>query len=244
VSEVSASLRHVHALVAAERVDPDATDGTAERLDRLCRAAARALPATGVGVSLLDPDGFAGVVASSDAISAVIEEMQFTLGEGPCHDAHATRRPVLVPDLEAGHDRWPLYVQAVSDHEIHAVFAFPLQVGAARLGALDVYQREAGPLVDPGLAQALTFAEVATSFLIDGQAGLEGDQVDPGLEEALQHGYQLHQAQGMVMVMLDVNAAEALVRLRAYAYANERRLSDVVEDIVARRLRLDKDQQQ
>ena len=123
--------------------------------------------------------------------------------------------PVLVPDLKR-HDRWPLYAQAVADHDIQAAFSFPLQVGAARLGALDVYQREAGPLVD--VAQALTFAEVDTGFLIDGQAGLEGDQLDPGLEEALQHGYRLHQAQGMVMVTLDVDAEEALVRLRAFAY--------------------------
>ena len=235
-----ASLRHVHALVAAEVANPETAGGTAERLDRLCRAAARALPASGVGVSLLDPEGFTGVVATSDEISALIEEMQFTLGEGPCHEAHATRHPVLAPDLD-WHDRWPLYAQAVADHDIRAVFSFPLQVGAARLGALDVYQREAGPLMD--VAQALTFAEVATGFLIDGQAGLEGDQQDPGLEEALQDGYRLHQAQGMIMVMLDVDAAEALVRLRAYAYAAERRLSDVVQEIVAKRLRLEKDQQ-
>lgn len=243
MNDTVASLEHVHALVSAESIDPEAVDGTAERLDRLCRAAARALPASGVGVSLMDPQGFTGVVASSDAISAVIEEMQFTLGEGPCHEAHATRRPVLVPDIETGHIRWPLYAQAVAGHEIRAVFAFPLQVGAARLGALDVYQRETGPLVNPGLAQALTFAEVATGFLIDGQARLAGDQLDPGLEEALHGGYQLHQAQGMVMVMLAVDAAEALVRVRGYAYANERRLSEVVQDIVARRLRLEKDEQ-
>ena len=240
MSEATSSLRHVHALVAAEDVDPDVLDGTAERLDRLCRAAARALPASGVGVCLMDPEGFTGGVASSDAISALIEEMQFTLGEGPCHDAHATRRPVLAPDLEDGQHRWPLYAQAVADHDIRAVFAFPLQVGAAQLGALDVYQREAGPLVD--VAQALTFAEIATGFLIDGQAQLEGDELDPGLEEALQSGYRLHQAQGMVMVMLDVDATEALVRLRGYAYANERRLTEVVQDIVARRLQLDKDE--
>jgi GAF domain/ANTAR domain len=235
----SSSLAHVHALVAAEPVDPTIPRGTGDRLDRLCRAAARALPASGVGVSLLDPQGFSGVVASSDAISAAIEEIQFNLGEGPCHEAHASRHAVLVPDIEAVHGRWPLYSQAVAGHDIRAVFSFPLQVGGARLGALDVYRREAGPLVD--LAQVLTFAEVATGFLIDGQAGLEGDEVDPGLEEALRAGYRLHQAQGMVMVMLGVGAAEALVRLRAYAYGAERRLSEVVQDIVAKRIRLDKD---
>lgn len=241
MSDADPLLSHVHALVATETTDPEALDGTAERLDRLCRAAARALPASGVAVSLLDPKGFTGVIASSDPISAVIEEMEFMLGEGPCHEAHATSHPVLVPDLE-GHNRWPLYAQAVAAHDIRAVFSFPLQVGAARLGALNVYRRQAGPMVNPALAQALTFAEIATRFLIDGQAGLAGDELDPGLDEALQRGYQVHQAQGMVMVMLGVRAAEALVRLRAYAYARERRLSQVVQDIVVGRLRLEKDE--
>ena len=53
--------------------------------------------------------------------------------------------------------------------------------------------------------------------------------------------FELHQAQGMVMVQLGVSLAAALALLRAYAYANERDLVDVARDVVARTLRLDKD---
>jgi hypothetical protein len=42
----------------------------------------------------------------------------------------------------------------------------------------------------------------------------------------------------MLTVQLGVTAAEALTRLRAYAYTQDRRLADVASDIVARRLRL------
>jgi hypothetical protein len=45
----------------------------------------------------------------------------------------------------------------------------------------------------------------------------------------------------MLTVQLGVTAAEAFVRLRAYAYRADRRLADVAGDIVARRLRLDRD---
>jgi GAF domain-containing protein len=243
VSEAPISLRQVLSLVAAERSgDGDDTGGTGGQLKRLCKAAARALPASGVGISLMDRAGFTGVVAASDPESTIIEEMQFTLGEGPCHEAHVTRQPVLVPDLaEAGPDRWPAYAAAASDRDVGAVFSFPVQIGAAQLGAMDVYQRTAGPLPGHGVAQALTFAEAAAGFLIDGQTGLQGDELDPGLEDALQAGYQVHQAQGMVMVMLDVDCTEALVRLRAYAFAVERPLGDVVRDIVSRKLRLERD---
>jgi hypothetical protein len=242
VSEAPISLRQVLSLVADEPSGQGTGSGTGGQLKRLCKAAARLLPATGVGISLMDRDGFTGVVAASDHESTIIEEMQFTLGEGPCHDAHVTRQPVLVPDLaEVGPTRWPAYSAAATDRDVGAVLSFPIQIGAAQLGALDVYQRQAGPLVGQGVARALTFAEAAAGFLIDGQAGLEGDELDPGLEAALHGGYQIHQAQGMVMVMLGVDCTEALVRLRAYAFAVERTLGDVVRDIVGRKLRLERD---
>jgi hypothetical protein len=43
----------------------------------------------------------------------------------------------------------------------------------------------------------------------------------------------------MVAAQLGIGLGEALVRLRAYAFANDRLLSDVAEDVVARRLRLE-----
>ena len=52
---------------------------------------------------------------------------------------------------------------------------------------------------------------------------------------------EIYQAAGMVTVQLDVDITEALARMRAYAYAEERPLSEVARDIVARRLRLERD---
>jgi hypothetical protein len=49
---------------------------------------------------------------------------------------------------------------------------------------------------------------------------------------------QIDQAAGMLTEQLGARFAEAFVRLRAYAYANDLRLADVARDIVARRLRM------
>jgi AmiR/NasT family two-component response regulator len=54
-------------------------------------------------------------------------------------------------------------------------------------------------------------------------------------------GLVIDQATGMLTGQLGVGAAEAFARLRAYAYAQDRRLADVAGDIVARRLRLHPD---
>ena len=45
----------------------------------------------------------------------------------------------------------------------------------------------------------------------------------------------------MISVQLGVDLGEALVRLRAYAFASGAALGDVADDVVNRRLRLDLD---
>ena len=52
------------------------------------------------------------------------------------------------------------------------------------------------------------------------------------------HRAEVHQATGIVAVQLGVDVAEALVRVRAYAYAHDRQVAAVAGDIVARRLQL------
>jgi hypothetical protein len=67
--------------------------------DGLVRLCARTLPVSGVGLAVMTEEGPAGTVAASDGGALQLEELQFTLGEGPCVDASRTGRPVLVPDL-------------------------------------------------------------------------------------------------------------------------------------------------
>ena len=216
--------------------------GVVGLMSRLCRAAVLVIPAAGVGVSVLDGGSFSGVVAASDEDSRSLEELQFTLGEGPCRDVHATGLPVLEPELvPALAGRWPGYAVQAYERGVRAVFAVPVQAGARRLGVLDFYRRRAGRLEPEGLARAQSFAEVAADILVDGQGRSGPGTLDDGLDDALAYRYVVYQAQGMVMVDLGVTLDEALARLRAHAFAQERAIADVATDIVAGRLRLDAD---
>jgi hypothetical protein len=243
MDELSGRIADANRLIDNEPRLPGAAPGTIGRLERLCSALSRALPAMGVGVSLLAADNYGGgTVAASDAASRVIEELQFTLGEGPCIDAYASRSPILEPDLAGrGTRRWPGYGPAAQDHGVGAVFAFPLQVGAARAGALDVYLDVPGALSPDGLARAFTFAEVAVGLLVDDQHGIAGSQGGFDLDDVLAYRLEVYQAQGMLMVDLGVGIDEAIARLRAYAFAEGRALSDVANDIVNGRLSLERD---
>src|SRR6478736_9973719 len=209
-------------------------------MQQLCRAAASELSATGAGVSLLAQNGDASVLAASGPDIETVEQLQFTLGEGPCLDASALGRPVLTPDLSvAARARWPGYAPAVRGHGIDAVFAFPLQLGGARLGAMDVYRDRTGSLSTRDLHQGLAFAEAAMSTLLDAQAAADNER--PAFGRALDGQFEVYRAQGMVQAQLGVSLQEAMARLRAHAYAQDRPLHEVAADVVARRLVLEPD---
>jgi hypothetical protein len=194
-----------------------------------------------------DPDFVMGVTGP---VSEQLAELQLMLGEGPCHDVLASAGPVLAGDLGDAEftGRWPAFTPAACQLGAGAVFAFPLIVGAIRAGVLGLYRGSPGPLPGRQLGDLLILADAATVLLlgsVDGGAGDgDGAAVDGQAPDLALHRAEIDQATGMLTVQLDVTAAEAFVRLRAYAYAQDRRLADVAGDIVARRLRLGRDRGQ
>jgi hypothetical protein len=173
-----------------------------------------------------------------------LAELQLMLGDGPCHEALASAAPVLAADLgnEVSGRRWPGFAPEARRAGAGAVFAFPLMIGAIRAGAMGMYRVVPG-LLGPHFGDCLTLADAATVLLLD-SAG-EGEGVDgdgAGLDwqapHLARHRAEIDQATGMLVVQLGVTAAEAFVRLRAYASAQDRRLAEVASDIVVWRLRL------
>jgi hypothetical protein len=242
VSESEAGRRRAEGLTHAQP-SQQGLQGTAQTLHKLCCAAGLDLPASGVGISLLSETGVPAMAAVSDLVSERVEELQFTLGEGPCLDAFTSRRPVLTEDLDiGGATRWPAYSSAAGEHGVRAVFAFPLTVGTSCLGALDVYRAHPGPLSPQALAAALAFADYATATLLTGQQQAGPDRPPPGLDDVLASRFEVHQAQGMLTVQLGVGLDEALIRLRAHAFAQGRSLGLVARDVLAGTLVIERDE--
>jgi GAF domain-containing protein len=218
---------------------PGPADHVVERLRSLCGHAMTTLPASGAGLSVVSTDRQYSLLTAADPASERLEELQFVLGEGPCVDAATSRRPVLVSDLgREGPLRWPAYASAMDEAGVSAVFAFPLQIGAAQLGVLDFFRTRPGDLSGPELTRAFALADAAVAILLDKHdrsaeaPGPDGMPVGPS---------ELFQAQGMVMIQIGGTLAEAMSRIRAYAYAENRRLIDVARDVVSRRVRFDAD---
>jgi hypothetical protein len=181
-----------------------------------------------------------GSLCTTNEMSDVVEQLQYDLGEGPCVDAYRQDWPVLEPDLaQPDTPRWLAFAPPAVAAGVRAVFGFPLQVGAVRLGALNLCRDRPGPLSDDQHADALVMAGIAAQAVLVLQTGAPPERLASELGAGADFHYEVHQASGMVAAQLEVGVGQALVRLRAYAFGNDLHLAEVANDVVARKLRFD-----
>jgi len=206
----------------------------------LCDGCAEVIGMSGAGIMLMSGDTPRGSVGATNEVSALLEQLHYTLGEGPCLDAYHQDRPVLEPDLaEPATIRWLAFAGPAVAAGVRAVFGFPLQVGAVRLGALNLYCDRPGALTEEQHADALVMVGVAAQAILVMQASAPPGKLAAELEAGADFHDVVHQAAGVVSTQLGVSVGEALIRLRAYSFGNDRPLGEVASDVVARTLRFD-----
>jgi GAF domain-containing protein len=218
-----------------------------EAADRLCEACVSLFDIEAAAISLVFDGASSGTLGSSGAPARIYDELQFTLGEGPCLDSVSTRSPVLVADLaDPDEARWPIYGPALLSHQIRGVFAMPVLVAGEHIGALDFFRAQPGRLDEDNFAGAIVAAELAGVPLLD----LMNDNLLAAVDDPESNAWaelnalsraEVSQATGMLVAQLGVEPAEALVRLRAHAYATGRSSTDVARDILERRIKLEAD---
>jgi hypothetical protein len=238
-SEVLWGLVAEHAAAAGRRVS----------VADVCAVAVRSAQVSGGWVTASSAGGPDFVLCVTDPAGEELAELQLMLGEGPCFDVLASAAPVLAADLDGEEPsrRWPGFAPQARQLGAAAVFAFPLTIGAIRAGVMGLYRGSPGPLPAGSFGDGLLLADAATMLLLDGlHDGADGADGNGAAMPVLNgqapdlvlHRAEIDQATGMLTVQLGVPVGAAFARLRAYAYAQDRRLADVARDIVARRLRL------
>ena len=211
---------------------------------RLCTACVELLDVDGAALSMIYDGVLSRSLGSSSPLSGELDELQFTFGEGPCLESASRAAPVLVADLnDAGAQRWPAFASAAAKRGVRAVFALPVAVAGFPIGALDLYRNRSGALNPDMLAGGLFAAELAVFSLLDlmsldMDAAVTDQRSDAWSELAALTRTEVYQAAGMLIAQLGVPLAEALVRLRAYAFTHDLTASAVAFQILDRRLRL------
>jgi hypothetical protein len=212
--------------------------GSERPVASLCRPFVEALPVRGAAISTLGDVFSAQTVCASDGLAARLDELQIDLGEGPCWDALAAKWPVQEPNFRAAHGPWPALAEALRDDDIISIFAFPLLVGSLAVGTVDLYAADSRTLTDEQVGHGRSLAALAAQQLLRRQLAAAGDPLgehdrehDGGLSRRV-----VHQATGMVLAQLDVSPSDALLVIRAHAFASGRSVRDIAEAVVDRRL--------
>jgi len=206
---------------------------------RLADRFAELLPVNGASIVVRSGPDNTQLVHATDDVVAQLDDLQFTLGEGPCLDAFRLREPVLVPDLGSAEAfaRWPGFAHEATQAGAFAAFAFPLQVGTAPFGTVELYRSQPGALSGRDTAIAVLIVDELVSVVLDDLTGRDR-RIDSGgaTPVPLFGRAEIPQATGMIAVQLGVSIPEALAQLRAAAFAAYRPILDIAEEVIARRL--------
>jgi hypothetical protein len=218
-------------------IDRDVPDDRAPA-EKICQACVNNLDVDGASMSLLTTSEAREMLWASDPTARLLEELQFSLGEGACMDASSTGTAVFVADLHHSPEtaRWPIFAAAVAERtNVTALFALPLQWGAARFGVLNLYRVAPGELSEPQRRDALAAASTTALMLLTLRTE-PGQPTTRWVDRGLLTHTAIHQATGMVLAQLGIGAPEALARMRAHAFAEHRMLLEVANDVLSRQL--------
>jgi hypothetical protein len=199
---------------------------------RFMAAVAASVGGGHVGLSLVAEDRVEVLAVSSDQVAATAQDVEFTVGEGPAHDATTSGGPV-VGYGSALSRRWPHFAAAVACLGVRSVAAVPLSTEDGCLGALTVFDAPEPARSVPVLS-AVADALVHTALLVPG----DGDALDLPVLAGAEDRAVVHQASGMVAVRLGCTPEDALTLLRARAFAENQPVAAIAREIVRRRMTL------
>jgi hypothetical protein len=243
-------------LVSSESGPAMTSDALFAGVDKICDTAMSLARADGAALAVLSRSAISReLIYATDSLAQQLDELQYTIGEGPCFDAYLDDSPQFHPELTkiSEPSRWPTFAADATQLGAHALFAFPVPDGQRPMGVLELYRRSVGELDAAEQAAVVSCtAMIAQRLSANWQQHLDRfGGVDEALDAAATTGVavseaagpftrtQIHVAGGMVAVQLGVDPDEGVDRLRAYSYASGRRISAVAADIIARRLTLE-----
>jgi len=202
-----------------------------ESLQRVAELSLRAVyGADGAGVTWVVAGKPTTVIAAGDFVRR-IDEIQYTLAEGPCLEAHDTQQMVLCENLEDDF-RWPRFTPAALGHGLRGVVAVPLAVRGTRLGALNVYSLQAWVLDEAAGETAELFAEQASIVLANADAFTRAQETAVSLGDALTSRAVIDMAKGIIMAREGCDPDTAFNQLKRLSQASQRKLRVVAQSLV------------
>lgn len=202
-----------------------------DTLTRVAQFAVLAIPgADGAGLTLLENDRSNTIVTTASFVSEV-DDIQYTLGQGPCISAAAEAQTVMSGSL-GGDTRWPQFGSKVARLGVHSVVSLPLVAAGGVIGAMNVYAHDKHVFNDRAAAIGEHFALPAAVAVQNAQVLAQAKRLAAQLQNALMQRGAIERAVGIMMSRTGGDAEETLERLRKISQQEHLKLTLVAERIV------------
>ena len=200
-----------------------------ETLQSIALAARDSVPGFDhVGISTMDKRGKVETRAATGQLVWELDELQYSLGEGPCVDTLHDARKVVVPDIR--HDqRWPRYVPQAVQAGLRAQLAVKLHLDdRGTLGGLNLYSTTSDEIAPEAEA-------IAELFAVHAAIALGNATERDSLNQALHSRKVIGQAIGILSERYDIDEDRAFAFLvRASSHGNIK-IRDIAQQLVDER---------
>lgn len=187
---------------------------------------------TAAGIMLADTNGELRHAASSNEKMRFVELLELQLEEGPCLDAFRTQTPVLCDSPEHAAERWPRFEPSATENGFAAVAAVPMRLRNEVIGVMNLFSAKHGELSDEDVRVVQAMADIATIGILQERSIRDAHAFSTQLEIALDSRVVIEQAKGIVSERARTNVDQAFARIRGYARAHNRLLSEVAREII------------
>ncbi len=206
----------------------------------LCAVAAEITELSGAGISLSSAENENTKLCTSNRVAEELMDLEITLGEGPGDEASRSGVANEESNLTSPEgSRWVAYSPEAVAAGARAVFGFPIRIGAVRFGALSLFRDSPGPLSETQSSDAYLMASVIGRAILAMQAGAPRNSLSRELEGQSTFDFSVHQAAGMVSVQGSLSMKDALVAIRAHAFATKITSSALAQRVISREIHLD-----
>ncbi|WP_203800129.1 GAF and ANTAR domain-containing protein [Mycobacterium heckeshornense] len=197
----------------------------------ICVAATLIVPGCDHASLLLRRNGGYVTVGASDRIAQQIDDLELSVGDGPCLDAIEEETPQIEPDLTTP-SQWPeLAARLVAETPVRGAMGFRILVDRRKTGALNLFSDTANRFNTESAGRAIVlaaFASVAINAIAQGEDAAT-------LRRGLLSNREIGKAIGMLMLLHKFSEREAFDLLRRYSQDLNIKLADVARAVIENR---------
>ena len=197
-----------------------------ETLDSIVKATLQTVPGFNhVGISITHRNGELETMAGTDQLVWELDEIQYSLQEGPCYDSIRGSKVTAV-EHASNDQRWPNYMPQAVEKGLRAQLAVGLFSEEGTLGGLNLYSTESGTIEDDAVEIAELFATHAAIAL--GRSRIEGQ-----LNDAIASRKVIGQAIGILMGQYQIDEDRAFQFMIRASSTGNIKLRTVAEELVS-----------